>query len=344
MVRDGTISRRMPQIDGLRAVAVFGVMYQHWFQPYLPIGLSGVMLFFVISGFLITRSIAVLRSRALSLGEAARRFFGRRAIRLFPVYYVLLAVSFLVWPEARSAWVWYATYSSNFYLALQGHWIALTPTWSLCVEEQFYIAWFFAVFLVPWKTLRSALIVMIVLAVAFRFLMLALGWGMAVYLLPGCMDALAIGALLYMAERHDWSMPEGSWMVALACLLGSFIAAAGWNANSAISGALHPLFIALAGGWALWKARSGFGGLAGRVLSWRPVTHFGEVSYGIYLYHILTGEVFRHLPVVWHLAKGGWPMFCVNVLITWAIAAVSYRVMERPLLDWRPSGRRLSHI
>jgi peptidoglycan/LPS O-acetylase OafA/YrhL len=173
---------------------------------------------------------------------------------------------------------------------------------------------------------------------------LALGYGMAVYLLPGCMDALAIGALLYLAEQRQWSMPEGSWMVALACLLASFIAAAGWNANSAISGALHPLFIALAGGWALWQARSGFGGLAGRVLSWRPVTHFGEVSYGIYLYHILTGEIFRHLPVVWRLAKGGWPMFCVNVLITWTIAAVSYRFMERPLLDWRPSGRRLSRI
>jgi peptidoglycan/LPS O-acetylase OafA/YrhL len=146
------------------------------------------------------------------------------------------------------------------------------------------------------------------------------------------MDALAIGALLCLAERRRWTMPRAAWAAAFGCFAAGAALSLGWG-EPALSVALYPLLIALASGWAVWRSRTGFAGPTGALLGWRPVTYLGEISYGIYLYHMVTGEMFHHLPVLWRIAEGGWPRFIVHVGITVALAAASYRLMERPLLN-----------
>src|SRR2546421_1619186 len=88
----------MAQMDGLRALAVAAVLYQHWLEPRIPLGSWGVILFFCISGYLITGSIFKLRSEHRSHASSAANFFLRRARRLFPAYYMMLAIALLLSP------------------------------------------------------------------------------------------------------------------------------------------------------------------------------------------------------------------------------------------------------
>jgi peptidoglycan/LPS O-acetylase OafA/YrhL len=167
--RDGNPSApsragHIPALDGLRAVAILCVLATHaWTYPAsAPIlnrlaaaGWVGVDLFFVLSGFLITRLLLASRER----GDYYSRFFVRRVRRIFPAYYLLLGLVLLAFPlmshsaglmAARHDWLYYATYLSNVRLAEVGWQVFLLDiTWSLAVEEQFYVTW-------PWIVRRFA--------------------------------------------------------------------------------------------------------------------------------------------------------------------------------------------
>ena len=129
----------MPQLDSLRAISVLAVLVQHWYGGRFPIGSWGVTVFFVISGYLITQSILRLRDTGLSVPTAALDFFAKRSPRLFPAYYLVLAVGTARYPELRADWPWYAFYLSNYLLDIRQAFSTYTPTWSLAVEEQFYL-------------------------------------------------------------------------------------------------------------------------------------------------------------------------------------------------------------
>jgi peptidoglycan/LPS O-acetylase OafA/YrhL len=329
----------MPEMDGLRALAVFSVLYQHWFHPVISVGSWGVILFFVISGFLITRSLLTLRENGMPLRDAAVQFFTRRALRLFPAYYLVLALGVALSPEVLDHWAFYAAYLSNVLLAVGGKFIPLTPTWSLAVEEQFYIFWFFAVICMPVRLLRGSLIVTVSIAIAFRVIFVTPGHVMAIYLLPSCGDALAIGALLCLAERAGWVIIRGAGFLASTCLAIAVALSLSESVSSSIAFALSPLLIACASGWAVWQSRTGFGGWVGTLLGSRPVAYLGQISYGIYLYHMVTNELFHKVPFLWRLGGTDWPRFCVHVVMTVALAALSYHVMEQPLLGLYRSKR-----
>ncbi|MFN7977685.1 MAG: acyltransferase family protein [Vicinamibacterales bacterium] len=151
-----------PQLDGLRAVAVAAVAYSHWLPSWqfgVPFG-AGVHLFFVLSGFLITRILIGLRE-APSRPAAIGRFFARRALRLFPAFYTVLACAWIAdVPLARATWTWHASYLSNVYIAglaaWQGH---FSHFWSLAVEEQFYLLWPWIVVWMPTRALAPALVI-----------------------------------------------------------------------------------------------------------------------------------------------------------------------------------------
>src|SRR5262245_34719431 len=143
---------RLPQLDGLRALAVLGVLVCHSTDSeWAHLGPFGVRLFFVISGFLITRIL--LEQRGAPVGSVLRAFYWRRLGRIAPLYYVALIVywSFGV-PGARELWPWLVTYTSNMVdpatpLGFVGHF------WSLAVEEQFYLVWPPLVLLLSRRTL-----------------------------------------------------------------------------------------------------------------------------------------------------------------------------------------------
>ncbi len=156
----------LDQLDTLRAFAVTAVLIRHFWpelQPGLDLGARGVHLFFVLSGFLITGIL--LRSRALvedsgrGTGLAIRRFYIRRFLRIFPIYYLVLAVTWaLGFPDVRSGIVWHLAYGSNILFAIENQWPPTTAhLWSLSVEEQFYLIWPLLMLLVPRRHLRTVI-------------------------------------------------------------------------------------------------------------------------------------------------------------------------------------------
>jgi peptidoglycan/LPS O-acetylase OafA/YrhL len=323
----------MPQMDGLRAIAVISVLVQHWFAPAIPIGSWGVILFFVISGFLISRSLFTLRDGGVTLIAAAKRFFYRRALRIWPAYYLAIAIGFLLIPEARTWWFWYAGFASNVLVASAERIVPLTPTWSLAVEEQFYLFWFFIILTVSAKSLRMLLVSLIAGAILFRCVVFAVGAPLAVALLPACVDALALGSLLCIAEREQWNMSSCSGQAAILLLAMAVVLTKMRSPIPWIEDALCPAIVGLAATITVWRARKGFSGWFGVVLAWPPIVYLGRISYGIYLYHMVTPELVKFMPFLRQFGFGG------HLVLTIALAALSFHLMERPLLAGRRFGR-----
>jgi peptidoglycan/LPS O-acetylase OafA/YrhL len=291
----------MPQLDGLRAFAVAAVAVSHW-TPHFLIGIvpwgTGVQLFFVLSGFLITGIL--LRSRpeesGNSIGVAVRVFYIRRVLRIFPLYYgvVLLSLLFALGP-IYSTWPWHVSYLSNIYYAWRGHPDAITDPflhlWSLSVEEQFYLVW-------PWVALiasRRSLLIFLYFSIAasLAFRIGAAHFAPMIvsirYLTPSCLDALAVGALIAHA-KHYGGVPAvrrlalglatvgGLGLCFSVLLLGRIISAA--DAHR-----VGHTFLVVFYGFIVAQAAVGFRGLIGKLLEPRPILFLGQISYGLYVFH-----------------------------------------------------------
>jgi peptidoglycan/LPS O-acetylase OafA/YrhL len=215
----------LPSLDGLRGVAVLLVLLFHFTHLDAPggpveralveaarVGWSGVDLFFVLSGFLITGILLDAKNGR----NYFRNFYLRRALRIFPLYYAYLAVLFLVLPSivaaARldprgdtQAWMW--SYLGNVLFAMRRGFEASPHAahfWSLAVEEQFYLVWPLLVWLLPRRGLVWACAAAIVGAFTLRAGILKATWNAtAAYVLTPCrMDALATGALVAAIVRE----------------------------------------------------------------------------------------------------------------------------------------------
>jgi peptidoglycan/LPS O-acetylase OafA/YrhL len=171
----------LPQLDGLRAFAVFAVMLHHFLplnrvlpEDFVTLGSLGVRLFFVLSGFLITGILLRCRQRA-SDGETKpsqqlRRFYVRRFLRIFPVYYVTLGiVALLNLPTVRESFFWHVAYLSNFLFSFLGRFEGpLSHFWSLAVEEQFYLLWPWLIVFAPRRFLHGIILMTVISAPVFR--------------------------------------------------------------------------------------------------------------------------------------------------------------------------------
>ena len=211
-------NQRDIQLDALRAIAVTMVLYSHFFAAGGSsfLGHLGVRLFFVLSGFLITRLLLEARAAAeFEAGPALRSFYIRRALRIFPPYFAVLG---LVWltdlEQSRGSLLWHALYLSNFWYALRNEWTPwlLCHFWSLSIEEQFYIAWPLIVLLAPRRRIEAITIGVIALSLAYRFYWpVTANTALARDLVPpASMDALACGALLAMRAARGAALPQ--WM------------------------------------------------------------------------------------------------------------------------------------
>lgn len=321
----------LPQIDGLRAIAVLAVLVYHWLSPAWPVGEWGVRLFFVISGYLITKTLVDLRARGTGLWPAARHFFVRRTLRLFPAYYLVLAIGALMYADVREHWPWYVAYASNLLMAIEQRWISLTPTWSLALEEQFYLAWFFAVMLTGTRLRLLLLLAMLAIAPWSRHEATAMGNEFLRLALWSQFDALAAGALLFEFERRGWRTPA-SLGPSVQYLLVGLLALLLSLAVPALRDHAGLLMLALA----VWYARSGFDSFAGAALRHPLMLHLGKISYGIYLYHIVAPNLLEWVaatvPGFWRvLASSVWVEFGLRTVLTLALAQVSYRYFEQPI-------------
>jgi len=344
--------RYRPDVDGLRAIAVLLVVAYHAFPRWAPGGFIGVDIFFVISGFLITRIIADQRdNRRFRFID----FYSRRARRILPVYVVMTAVvavaaAVILLPRDLQMFGGALAASSLF---LTNAWFANTVVyfepasrnapllhlWSLAVEEQFYLVWplLIAGLSLPWvRRLRPVLL----LALAALSLILAeqlIGRGAtrdAFYYLPGRAWEFLVGGVLALRVLPA---PASRWSADAAVLAGLLLIAGGFlmlNDASAFPG-LGAVAPCVGAALILW---SGLGEppAAAALLRAPPVVGLGRVSYSFYLWHwpplVLAGLILQQ-PLPPLLSAG-------LVALALGIAILSWRFVEQP---WRAAKGRWSH-
>lgn len=299
--------RYLPDLDGLRAVAVAAVAWSHWLPAWqfgVPFG-AGVHLFFVLSGMLITRILLDLRDEP-GRGRAVGRFYVRRLLRLWPAFYVVLFAAWLAGvPLAAATWPWHAAYLSNAFIARQGEWQGhFSHLWSLAVEQQFYLLWPWLVVWAPVRVLPLAFVATVLLGPLSRGVAAMAGATESFWaLVPGgSADSLGLGALIawlaWAGDRRPTAIEGGPsagrraarvWPVAGAAGLGAWLLLAvtegrgvTWPAGVIIwRQTLQGVVFA----WIVWRAVAGFGGAAGPLLRHPVVLAVGRISYGIYLVH-----------------------------------------------------------
>ncbi len=333
-----------PELDGVRALAITAVVFFH--LKYLSGGYLGVDLFFVLSGFLITFLLLAEQARA---GRASlKRFYQRRVRRLLPALlvvgaFVLAAAVVLVNHPARHPSI-IGVPASIFYLSawLEAFQVsglgAMGHTWSLSVEEYFYLLWPLLLgFLVrrPKHLVRNAAIVTLV-AVGYQLAAQPVfGWSnYRVFYAPDTRaDELLIGCLLaVLVSRGPLRAPERRAgrlaLASLGLLGGAFVAAMAFGAPSTLLLFYHgPWVVAVATASALLLAWLFLvpGSLVARGLCWKPVVWIGVRSYGIYLWHY---------PFIWLLQPyihSKAELAVVVIGATLAVSAASYRFLETPL-------------
>jgi peptidoglycan/LPS O-acetylase OafA/YrhL len=296
----------MHELDGLRAIAVLLVCWHHWTPKRFHLGINwgstGVDLFFVLSGFLITGILLgcrrPLEEGRQSAGFTAKRFYARRFLRIFPLYYAVLLVASVALALEPGVLVSLWTYTFNLYGAWRGvlSGTLISHFWSLAVEEQFYVLWPWVILLAPRRLLVPIVAGTMALGPLSRALFFAGGAPFDVLRMvtTSCLDLLAAGALgAILVERHGLE----------AVLRGRFARVLGyggaalflWGAAIQIAGAQSngssqlevfvvytrwPFFT-----WLVLRAARGFGKGIGSVLASRPLAFVGKVSYGVYVFH-----------------------------------------------------------
>jgi peptidoglycan/LPS O-acetylase OafA/YrhL len=314
------------------------VMVFHFGQRWggarvLVLGQTGVDLFFVLSGFLIT---GILLEAPRGSWEEIRRFYVRRTLRIFPLYYGYLVLASLA--GGVSAWFW--VYLQNWPLALGTAVAGPHHFWSLAVEEQFYLVWPFLVLFWPRRWLAGAMWGLIGLTVVSRAILL--GYDISpFYPTVARMDGLAAGGLLAMGYRSGWIQRRGTMFGGMAAgfgvlLAGQWIgyhgAGADWVQVTKSSLAVG-FYVAAVG--ALLVTR---GSPLHRVLSLRGVRRIGRVSYGMYVFH---PALFGVVP----LWLGSMPMLvkeAISFAVVFGVSWLSWYGFESQFLRWkeRLAGRR----
>ncbi len=337
----------IPALDGVRALAVAAVVAHHIFGAGFPGGFIGVDIFFVLSGFLITRLFVIEREKTGTIRLS--NFFMRRALRLVPALAVMITVSLVLarlvhggdrfGHDALEA-VFAITYTTNFWLGFFAPPMLglFDNAWSLAIEEQFYVCWGIGAFaLLRFGPRRFAAVVLFVSAMIVLgwrwYLLLAGATPMRIYvgfdtradeLLIGC-----LGAVLLSLSPAPKMTRYGGLAALVALIATAFCARVYWMSKAAmfVDFAVLITIVSLLSLEVILDVVVNAGSFLSNALSFRPLVYIGSISYGIYLWHwpllIMAGrEGFDDL--FWKLVIGAGGSF--------VMAAVSYRYVERPIL------------
>ncbi|MEV0838616.1 acyltransferase family protein [Actinocatenispora sera] len=349
----GRRTARLPGVDGIRALAVTAVLVYHLSASWLPGGYLGVDVFFVISGYLITRLLVAERAGTGRI--SLRHFWLRRARRilppLFPMLLATVVLTALVHRSAlhqlRTEVLGALTYTSNWvqiaehhsYFAKFGDPSVLQHLWSLAVEEQFYLIWPLVVVLILLRGRRRLALVAGLGAIGSAAAMAALfqpgGDPSRVYFGTDThASGLLIGAVLAIAWPAASAAP-GPWprrrLAATATAAGLGAAGIGlgfWLLGQYSDATYRGGILAVSAATAVLIVGTGHGRTpVGALLALRPVRWLGARSYGLYLWHwpvlVLGDRIFAQRTVI---------VGAIEVSVAVLLAAGSYRFIERPVL------------
>jgi peptidoglycan/LPS O-acetylase OafA/YrhL len=302
------------ELDGLRGIAIVLVIGSHAQVPGFGAGaVAGVTLFFVLSGYLITSLLVAERDRLGRIDLGA--FYVRRALRLLPALYVLTIVVLLgyavgLWanvPATVEGIVGMLFYVGNWTTAAGFSGGVVGHTWSLAIEEQFYILWPIALILgLRHADRRTVAIVALIVAVTvlpWRLFVATSTTGWRTFLGTDTnADSLLLGCAIAILQPR---LPK---LAGWAGIIGVIAVSELWHGSADIV----PLFSLGAISSALAVAA------CPTALAWRPLAYIGRISYGLYLWHYL---------LIWSAIP--WPVIVLGAV---AIASVSYRYLEQPFL------------
>ncbi len=288
------------QLDSLRAIAVLLVIISHWILPtnainYIPNGAIGVDIFFVLSGFLITRILFEARNNGEILNipklTILKNFYLRRTLRIFPIYYLaiflLLIFAKSTGTNIQSSYIYFLTYTSNFYFYNTQQWDGiLSHLWTLAVEEQFYLIWPLIILFINKKYLLHIAALFILTGIISQSVLD--GIRMNVILTHTCFDAFGLGAIL-------------SWIITYAPeKLKKFYSVITYPAIGCLLLLIHGI---VEHKWILLPQRTLTSVVALWIITYivlnsdretftfkvflnnRVLMFLGKISYGIYLYH-----------------------------------------------------------
>jgi peptidoglycan/LPS O-acetylase OafA/YrhL len=371
----GLAAQRVPELDGLRGVAILLVIVCHYVYNSLPRReaaalratmswtWSGVDLFFVLSGFLIGGILLANRESP----RYYRTFYLRRTCRILPIYFVVVGAAFAFIALAARGLVpaapfrrllppWtYLTFTQNLFMAYHNGFGSqfLSPTWSLAVEEQFYLLVPLLVRLIAPRLLPLVLLAGILAAPALRLWLGTLEGGtapLAAYvLMPARTDALLLGVLAAWAWREEafraFVREAGAWLILPPALCAAAVAVlVRRGGGDELSPEMaHGGFSWLALGYTFVVLAAASQAPGVKVLRWGPLAALGRISYTTYLLHL---PILRIAHFAW---RGDFPsvmggtaqaVTLFALALTLGLAALSWRFFEGPILRW---GHRASY-
>ncbi|SDB96443.1 Peptidoglycan/LPS O-acetylase OafA/YrhL, contains acyltransferase and SGNH-hydrolase domains [Paraburkholderia lycopersici] len=354
------VQSRVKGLDGLRALAVVLVFLSHKAHvDAIDAGKIGVWLFFLISGYLIIGELHRNRLRIEQHGARTAAllyvFFMKRALRIFPVYYLLLVALAIAHAsfyqrDVELGLAWHFVFLSNYWIGMvhDGWPGTVSHFWSLAVEQQFYLVAPFAL-LFARASRHLALCAVTIVAAALAHLALyeesaiapliyALSpWNFAMLALGG---ALAIGGARVSLRP---GVPGLAWLAGAWAAIGGFALARADCAERAGSAVLPGLFdIGLAlslGALFLWLVRRQESAIVA-VLEMRPLAYLGTISYGFYLFHNLVPSRLGVAPGLYarlHVPDAAQPFLALALQFALAVllAHLSWQVLERRVLEWK---------
>jgi peptidoglycan/LPS O-acetylase OafA/YrhL len=334
---------RIPCLDGLRAVSIFGVAFAHlqgtrgfptFFWMGIPgdLGNLGVRFFFVISGYLITH---LLLKEWQSTGSISLcQFYLRRTFRIFPAFYgYLLVVGLLaiagIIAVSGEDFVYAATYLINF--VHRKSW-EVGHLWSLAVEEQFYLIWPLTIVLLGWKRATIGVIAIVLLAPVLRiatWYLLPEWRGIITKAFPTVCDAIAIGCVLACVRSRllDWKLYAAftrSWWFILVplAIFASNAFSSHTRPDFLIGQSVRNIGIAMCLDWCLRYPDS----IIGRLLNLKGMVWLGGLSYSFYLWQ----QLFLN-----RKSDAVWCSFPLNLLLALMAALGSFYLIEKPCLRLR---------
>ncbi len=328
---DGPVAAnlRRVQIDGLRAIAMIGVLYVHFWHRDAMTENVRVSLFFVVSGFIITHILSVAKAHGGRIHVL--NFYLRRMLRLFPSLAMMVAVAFAFDMDGfRQSALWHILQLTNVHYALTSEikpWV-VGQLWSLNVLEQFYLVWPLVVLLLPHRQVYGAALLLAGMMVLLRNHGTLLGiegwWRYMVF----ATDPVAIGSLFYLLQAEpeiatfirSWTALGASLLV----LVSPYLLTHDFGATETYRLMIQPALAVIVVG-----AFHGFRGPVGWLLGSAVTQFLSKISYSVFVYHLTIWWLVMQISPT--LTEQGPLTFVVMSGLTAGVAALSWYAMEAPL-------------